>query len=166
MPSCYGAQSPARSASDADTSSAQTTVLVARPPGGRSPPSGASRGRTARPTCQANAVMSTSRCPERASFTSCSSRRAVASSIHSSPHWEQTVACTRRTTTTPLPKSAVNVVSPLVLFPPHSGHWLICAFITFAKLRVQPAFAERACAIQFSRRQLPRGEQRDLEDSL
>jgi hypothetical protein len=68
----------------------------------------------------------------RASLTICSNCRAVASSIHSSPHCEQIVASTSRTTTTPLPRSALKVVLPLVFLPPQIGQISLRLLITFS----------------------------------
>src|SRR5207244_4540601 len=77
-------------------------------------------------------IAATSTCDRRAraSLTISSNCRAVASSIHSSPHCEQIVASTSRTTTTPLPRSVLKVVLPLVFLPPHIGQiWLVLVII-------------------------------------
>ena len=46
---------------------------------------------------------------------------ATGSSIHASPHWEQTSAGTPRTTTTPNSKSTAKVVAPGSFPPPQSS---------------------------------------------
>src|SRR5206468_11416662 len=79
-------------------------------------------------------IEATSTCNRRAraSLTIRSSCRAVASSIHSSPHCEQIIASTSRTTTTPLPTSALKVVLPLIFLPPQSGQIWLVLLITFS----------------------------------
>ena len=42
-------------------------------------------------------------------------------SSHWAPHWSQTIAGTSRTTSKPVFKSAVNVIVPSSIDPPHSG---------------------------------------------
>src|SRR6266581_5767817 len=77
-------------------------------------------------------MAATSTCNRRARalLTISSNCRAGASSIHSSPHCEQIVASTSRTTTTPLPRSALNVVLPFVFLPPQIGQiWLVSLII-------------------------------------
>jgi hypothetical protein len=79
-------------------------------------------------------IAATSTCNRRAraSLTICSNCRAVASSIHSSPHCEQIVASTSRTTTTPLPRSTLKVVLPFVFLPPQIGQISLGLLITFS----------------------------------
>jgi hypothetical protein len=96
---------------------------------------------------QLKVLTSTCRPRVRASSTIASNRRAVASSIHSSPHCEQTVAGVFRTTITPAPSSAVNVVAPPVFVPPQRGQTslraVIIVFWSDSRTQILPSTVRR-----------------------
>ncbi len=82
----------------------------------------ASNPTAAKKTCHAdNEITSTMLCFFLAFATIFSSFSEISSEIQSAPHCEQILAGTCLTTTTPSPKSTVNVVKPLFLNPPQSG---------------------------------------------
>lgn len=78
---------------------------------------------------------------------------AVPLSIHSSPHCAHTCAFTFRTTTTPVPKSTLQVVVPEVLCPPQSGQRFspsdcFIAFFSHMRQVVQnPVKCQEGCCI-------------------
>ena len=87
---------------------------------------------------------------KRASSTRCSMRWATGSSIQSAPHWEQTEAGTLRITTTPKPRSAVNVVVPGRFVPLQIGQMPASFILHPSSLILHPHPTSPRCAQTFS----------------